>query len=76
MRLSIQDARARPGRSSEFSDRQDMNVSLVSDETVHWCNISELRLHWESAVAREYKIRVKLHATGVSALPRLATSVR
>ena len=49
--------------SSEFSDAQHVNVSLVKDEG-QWCNVTEVRIHWESAFATEYKIRVKEFDTG------------
>jgi len=49
--------------SSAFSDDQNVKVSLVDTKSA-WCNVSEVRVHWESAFATEYQINVKLFATG------------
>jgi hypothetical protein len=44
--------------SSDFADPQDVTITLVSGDSA-FCNVSAVRVHWESAFASEYQIRVR-----------------
>ena len=44
--------------SSDFSDPQNVTVTLATGDEA-FCNVSVVRLHWESAFASEYTVRVR-----------------